>query len=160
MLVFVGIGLCASSLLINIIGLAIPYWVYASAGDVKQYSGLWSSCGSVGGNSVCVDIPDAFLDGAFKATRAMEILGMILILAALVCVLLKQFVIKDQALLPKIGACLAIVAGIFMIIGTIIYATRDGLDSSNLHAGFALCIIAGIIGIVAGVVVFMASKGD
>jgi hypothetical protein len=41
----------------------------------------------------------------------MEILGMLLILAALVCVLLKQFVIKDQALLPKIGAGLAIVAG-------------------------------------------------
>jgi hypothetical protein len=47
-----------------------------------------------------------------------------------------------------------------MIIGTIIYATQDGFESSNLHAGFALCIIAGIIGIVAGVVVFMASKGD
>jgi hypothetical protein len=41
----------------------------------------------------------------------MEILGMLLILAALVCVLFKQFVIKDQALLPKIGAGLAIVSG-------------------------------------------------
>jgi hypothetical protein len=51
------------------------------------------------------------IDGALKATGAMEILGMLLILAALVCVLLKQFVIKDQALLPKIAACLATVAG-------------------------------------------------
>jgi hypothetical protein len=56
MLVFVGIGLCAASLLINIIGLAIPYWVYASVGDSKYYQGLWSSCAPAGGNTDCNDI--------------------------------------------------------------------------------------------------------
>jgi hypothetical protein len=62
MLVFVGIGLCAASLLINIIGLAIPYWYYVSADDVKHSYGLWSYCASDGGNSVCcVDFPDYIL---------------------------------------------------------------------------------------------------
>ncbi|XP_053408555.1 uncharacterized protein LOC128559847 [Mercenaria mercenaria] len=161
MLSFVGIGLSAASLLFNIIGLAIPYWNYKSIGEFKSYIGLWSTCSpQLGGETVCKKIQDEGLDDAFKATRAMEILGMLLILAALVIVLLKQFVMKDKALLPKIAAGCAVFAGILMIIGTIIYATRDGTDSSTLHAGFALCIIAGVIGIVAGVVIFLGSKGD
>jgi hypothetical protein len=58
MLVFVGIGLCAASLLINIIGLAIPYWYYFTltiplVGERKIYLGLWSSCSSIGGNTEC-----------------------------------------------------------------------------------------------------------
>jgi hypothetical protein len=61
MLVFVGIVLSAASLLINIIGLAIPYWNYVSAGNLKHYYGLWSACTSAGGNSVCIDTPDAIL---------------------------------------------------------------------------------------------------
>ncbi|XP_045207417.2 uncharacterized protein LOC123559557 [Mercenaria mercenaria] len=157
MLAFVGIGLCAASLLLNIVGLAIPYWVYSSAGEIKSYSGLWSLCLSALGQTECAKIPDIALNDAYKATRAMEILGMLLILVALVVVLLKQFVMKDKALLPKLGAGCAIFAGILMIIGTIIFATMDGIESSNLHAGFALCIIAGVIGIAAGVVMFLAS---
>lgn len=168
----VGIGLAVASLVINIIGLAIPYWLYSSQSVAiltvtitsKTYQGLWSLCVSESGygqsSSTCVSIPDALLDDAYKATRAMEILGMLVILAAVVCVLLKQFHMKDQALLPKIGAICAFVAGILMIIGTIIFATRDYVNSSDLHAGFALCIIAGIIGIVAGVVIFLGSKAN
>ncbi|XP_045177032.1 uncharacterized protein LOC123537396 [Mercenaria mercenaria] len=157
MLAFVGIGLCAASLLLNIVGLAIPYWVYASVGDIKHYYGLWLRCASARGLTECAKIPDIVLNDAYKATRAMEILGMLLILAALVVVLLKQFVMKDKALLPKIGAGCAIFAGILMIIGTNIFATIDRTESSNLHAGFALCIVAGVIGIAAGVLMFLAS---
>lgn len=160
MLPFVAIGVCGASLLINIVGLAIPYWTYISAAGGKQNFGLWSYCVSQAGNSDCASLPDVAIDGALQAVRAMEILGMLLILAALVCAVLKQFVMKDKVLLPKIGSGCAIAAGILMIIGTIIYATRDGVESSNLHAGFALCIIAGIAGIVGGVVMFLGSKGE
>lgn len=161
MLPFVAIGVCGASLLFNIVGLAIPYWTYVSVGDVAAYSGLWTVCAPVAADeTVCTSFPSEGLDGAFKAVRAMEILGMLLILAALVCAVLKQFVMKDKVLLPKIGSGCAIAAGILMIIGTIIYATRDGVESSNLHAGFALCIIAGIAGIVGGVVMFLGSKGE
>lgn len=47
-----------------------------------------------------------------------------------------------------------------MILGTIIYATSAGLQASSLNAGFALCIIAGVIGIAAGIVTFLAFKGE
>ncbi|XP_053391518.1 uncharacterized protein LOC128554286 isoform X1 [Mercenaria mercenaria] len=169
MLPLIGLGLAAASLLINIIGLAIPYWLYNSGTSkifgrkvtAKAYQGLWSRCVSVSGggqsSSSCTSLSNEYLDDAYKATRAMEILGMLLILVALVVVLLKQFVMKDKAFLPKIGAGCAIFAGILMIIGTIIFATMDGIESSNLHAGFALCIIAGVKGIAAGVVMFLAS---
>ena len=61
MLVFVGIGLSAASLLFNIIGLAIPYWWYDSEDGISSYSGLWKVCGSGGGQSVCLDIPESIL---------------------------------------------------------------------------------------------------
>ena len=46
-----------------------------------------------------------------------------------------------------------------MIIGAIIYAAKvkEGLD---LHAGFALCIVAGVLAIVAGILYLIFKKND
>ena len=48
-----GIGLTAFSLLLNIVGLAIPYWYYGtvlvprpSNVAITVYLGLWQTCGS------------------------------------------------------------------------------------------------------------------
>ena len=46
-----GIGLTAFSLLLNIVGLAIPYWYYETAHldggwTRRAYFGLWETCGS------------------------------------------------------------------------------------------------------------------
>lgn len=46
--------------------------------------------------------------------------------------------------------------GIFMLIGTIIYATDSDYKDSDLelHAGFALVIVAGVFEIFGGIVLF------
>ena len=48
------------SLLANIVGLAIPFWLYDSVEihgiESKAYSGLWKACMSDGGQTSCVSI--------------------------------------------------------------------------------------------------------
>ena len=57
----VGIGLTAFSLLLNIAGLAIPYWYYGSVqlngASITVYFGLWQTCGSSILGSGCTSLP-------------------------------------------------------------------------------------------------------
>lgn len=52
-----------------------------------------------------------FSAGRLQAVRAMEILGMLVIAGALVCLVLKQFVMKDKAIIPKVGGGCGVAAG-------------------------------------------------
>ena len=55
---FIAIGVAGISLLSNIIGLAIPYWVYDRTSAVSL--GLWQSCVSDGGGMVCTSYGFSF----------------------------------------------------------------------------------------------------
>jgi hypothetical protein len=54
--------------------------------------------------------------------------------------------------------------GLFMIIGAIVFATNDdlkavaALTNSKLNAGFALCIVSGVLALPAGVVMFLVKE--
>ena len=50
------------------------------------------------------------------ATRAFEILGMLATIAAIVCGLLKMFVMKQNYTLTKVAGGLSIVAGTYLIL--------------------------------------------
>lgn len=157
--IIIAIVLCALSAIVDIIGLAIPYWCYVSGEGGSSYFGLWKSCLPVGGNSVCFSLTTG--TGTIAGTRALEILGMLLLFAALATALLKQFVLKDKPIILKIGAACAILGGVLMIVGTIVFATDSTLKfmrtsaGMKLHAGFALCIVAGIFAFPAGVVMLL-----
>ena len=47
-----------------------------------------------------------------------------------------------------------------MIIGAIIYAAKVKVEGLDLHAGFALCIVAGVLAIVAGILYLIFKKND
>lgn len=56
MLPFVAIGLCAASLLFNIIGLALPYWLkFGTLGYSTTY-GLWTQCAEAPTGKICVSL--------------------------------------------------------------------------------------------------------
>ncbi|XP_045208523.1 uncharacterized protein LOC123560394 [Mercenaria mercenaria] len=153
MLGIIAIILSALSAILDIAGLAVPYWYSGTVLSLKAHFGLWKSCAS----SICASIPDA--PGALNGTRACEILGMLLLFAALAAAVLKQFVMKDKPILTKLGGGCAIFGGVLMIIGTIIFATDSSLKllgtGMHLHAGFGLCIVAGILALPAGIVMFL-----
>ncbi|XP_052254342.1 uncharacterized protein LOC127860355 [Dreissena polymorpha] len=150
-----GLVLSGLSAILDTAGLAIPYWSYLSLGKSTVNSGLWSYCSSSGDVSACVTIATA--SGTLAGVRAMVVLGLLLMIGAVVCFLLQKFMMKDKVILTKVAAGLAILAGIFMLIGPVIYATSKELkvEGSSLHAGFALCIVAAVLGIAGGVCMFI-----
>lgn len=155
------------SVVLDIVGLAIPYWLYGIDDDDGSifYVGLWESCGR-GADipEICMSFPGD-VPGAIVATRALELSGMSLLVLALAVTLLKQFVFKDKIILAKVGSVWAVVAGLLMIIGTIVFATDSTIRTAghmsaslglklNLHAGFGLCIVAGVLALLSGIFMF------
>lgn len=146
------------STLLDIVGLAIPYWYHGNVNGVSVYFGLWTTCGA----GMCASYAE--VPTAISATRALEILGMLLLMATFVSAVLKQFVMKDKLFLTKIGAACAILGGLFMIIGAIVFATNGDLKAvaalanMKLNAGFALCIVSGVLALPAGVVMFLVKE--
>ena len=138
-----GFILTGVSFLIHFIGFATPYWIYISSGNVKSYQGLWQGCLSVLGKTQCARLicGDA-CPGAFKIAQAMATLGFLVLLAAVIIVALKMFVIKDKPILRSIGVCCCFIGGTCALIGTIAYGTIDDIKVKNLSFSFAFCIIA------------------
>ncbi|VDI57964.1 Hypothetical predicted protein, partial [Mytilus galloprovincialis] len=116
------------------------------------HSGLWQACQSTTCISGCgvVRCPTAL-----KGTQALETLAFIILMAAVVLVAVQIFVMKDKDIMKKAGAVCCIVAGVFAIIGVIVYATQKGFPISTLHFSFAFCVIAAVGGIVAGVLLII-----
>ncbi|VDI57965.1 Hypothetical predicted protein [Mytilus galloprovincialis] len=136
------------SFVLQLIGFATPYWMYAKRGNIASHYGLWQTCFPTCGKFDCGVIE---CSSALKGTQALETLAFIILLAAVVLVAVQLFVINDKDILKKAGALCCIVAGVFALIGVIVYATQNGVQTSNLHFSFAFCIIAAVGGFVAGV---------
>lgn len=158
----IGIGIGCIALLLSIIGLAIPYWYSYDSSlfgiAYSVHSGLWQLCTEVRGFTTCRYYKESSLSDAFRAVRALEILGMLFMIGALICAILKQFVMKTQKSLAKVAGGVAILAGVLMIAGIIVYATLVNVE--RLHAGFGLCIVAGVFAIAAGAVMLAAGNKE
>jgi cytochrome bd-type quinol oxidase subunit 2 len=94
----------------------------------------------------------------------LEILGVILLAAAIGSYLLKVLVMKTQGLLHVVASILAGVAGILMIVGCILFGTsyeKDNFSHNNmdLHAGFYLCVVAGV-GSLVSAVLYIIDRDD
>lgn len=155
----VGVVLSGLAFVLGIVGMAIPYWIYASANGKFQSEGLWQLCGSTSsGGSVCISFP--VVPSWVAAVRAMSILGFLFIGGAGCCAFLKLFVMKNQASFAKLAGICALASGVFFLIGAIVYGVKinDTVGPNNLFAGFGLVIVAGIIALVSGVVYFIADQ--
>lgn len=151
------------SLVADVVGLAIPYWLYYSVGDSKTYSGLWKACDDIHGNTKCNSIKNTFgfseIPVSLKVTQAMDLLGAILIAIAVVCALLQRCRMPNQTKLYKLAAFLSILAGLAMVVGCIVYATKfrknavvhAATKDAKFHAGFSLCASGGGLAIIAGI---------
>ncbi|KAK3605301.1 hypothetical protein CHS0354_003944 [Potamilus streckersoni] len=169
---YAALGCTCASLVFSIISIALPYWQFSEIGvggfSVKYYSGLWSYCKeqtSFGkSESKCTSFEE--VQDFFKATRALEILGLLLVVSAGAIGALKLFVMKENELFVQIAGGLAVAAGVFMITGAIIYAAKTQNQESTLltsqpglHAGFALAIVSGVISFISSGL-FFASKSN
>ncbi|XP_045190965.2 uncharacterized protein LOC123547775 [Mercenaria mercenaria] len=153
------IGLCVTglALILNIVGVAIPYWFYSGSiqgvPGTSIYFGLWKSCvaniqlsissimpQSVHGPviSMCNSVDDIegfLLPSEFKATRALEILAILATAATAVVVCLKMFVRKNDNRLLYAASPIQFIAGLLMIIGAIVFVA-DNKAKKAIDSGF------------------------
>lgn len=152
---FIGIGLGGFALLLNIVGVAIPYWWVIGSTN----NGLFRSCVDLGGTTVCAEtLLDDFFDW-WKATQAMMILSILAMGAGMVLALLFASLLKEKQIVA-LGAAFMMFAGTGLgLIGIIIFGakTLELYDTTEpLHAGFGLCIVAAILALPAAIAVFVA----
>ncbi|XP_063408334.1 uncharacterized protein LOC134691704 [Mytilus trossulus] len=152
----------AVSLIFHIIGFSTTYWYKElTPGVGVVHLGLWKSCGPILGVEKCFDIADATVHNShIIATEVLECLALGAFLAAMACAFLKMFILTEQGMLFVLTGLLNLMAGVFALIGVIVFATTSSggfaMDSSNLHYSFGLCIVGGIGGVFSGMVFLLA----
>ena len=118
----------------------------------KVYFGLWKYCLSSSSISTCVST-GAIAD--LTLTKAVECISFILFVAAVVCLTIRMFALKDKDILIMVASGLCIAAGVFALIGVVIIGVNEKYKD-NLNFSFAVCVIGGIAGIIAGAVPVVA----
>ncbi|KAL4239572.1 Peroxisomal membrane protein pmp22 [Mactra antiquata] len=163
-----GVGVTGVALLFSILACALPLWTISDLPcDGCTEIGLWRYCITSLGVETCDDVDedlvgsDTFDD--VKVIRAMLLLGIILTVPAIVCGLLVLFVLKDKKILFFVAGGIAILAGLFKMVGFAHY-TEEIYDSDNdttsLGAAYALCIVAWLLAWIAGALFIVAKIMD
>ncbi|VDI04486.1 Hypothetical predicted protein [Mytilus galloprovincialis] len=143
----------AGSLILHIVGFSTTYWLKKNVDRNSFFHlGLWKSCQVSGENEHCDYIKDQ--NARFKASEAMECLALLAFVAAMVCAILKMFVLKNQRMLFVVTGLLNLLAGGCALVGVIVFASMK-LDG-HFHYSFGLCIVGGIGGVFSGIIFILA----
>ncbi|KAH3703209.1 uncharacterized protein LOC127859340 isoform X3 [Dreissena polymorpha] len=145
--------LLIAAFIIQVLALAIPYWFSLDAGNYETYGSLFRICSESPGYKLCVNVENA--TSWWEATQAFEVIGILLIIAALILTIVVVFVKSDMKILKLVAWILSFCACGFIIVGIIIYGAKSYLVFAEYSGAFALAIIAGIIMAVAGILGLM-----
>ncbi|KAH3733390.1 uncharacterized protein LOC127851491 [Dreissena polymorpha] len=172
----IAVVLSVIACVINIIGLAIPYWRTCSM-KLKEFDfsvgsnyGLWIFCGYVDAPNrsfrTCsaYDHPEitSSTNGILQA-RYIELVASILVVCSTIMGLVQTVSHTPKVLYTKPSGVMCIIAGILALVGCIVFATTNiqlqvSTYACHYHAGFALCIVAGVMSLVSGVLYMLARK--
>ncbi|KAL4229493.1 hypothetical protein ACF0H5_012533 [Mactra antiquata] len=134
---------------IQILGVALPYWYAEDFGSASYNGGLFRSCNEVLNKKKCSSIKNPA--DWFAATQAFELIGLFLIIGALVLTIVVVFVKNDMKILKLVAWILSFCAFGFIIIGIIIYGAEATHLLKEYSGAFAITIIAGLVCLAAGV---------
>ncbi|XP_060591210.1 uncharacterized protein LOC132746150 [Ruditapes philippinarum] len=145
----VGFILIIVALVIQILAVALPYWYSKEvANNYDVYGGLFRGCAEAGNTKACNNVKNP--TDWWAATQAFEIIGLLILVAALILCIIVLFV-KDMKILKMVNFILCFCSCGFIIIGVIIYGAESEGWLAEYSGAFALAIIAGIVALVAGV---------
>ncbi|GAB1608415.1 uncharacterized protein LOC115213003 [Argonauta hians] len=147
--VFLSLGL-----LLFVIGFASPHW----ADYDEQHTGLWKGyfCYITG----CKDVTRIHTNNPdwFKATQALETLGLIALLLAFIILFLYMCVESCRGRNALMAVMISIFAGVaFIIIGVIIFSTKN--HSFTIGWSMGVAIAGAVFSFIAGVMVVMGYLG-
>lgn len=158
---FVGMVLCSVALVAGIVAVAINMWETAEFAGTSRKNGLWKSCVA----DTCVDINLDDFDSEWKssvqALRALVIIGILVMAAAIACAVLWLFVMKENAMLILIGGVAAAIGGVMFLAAMAVFVAKVKTESFDLSAGFAIDIVGWILAWAgAGVLIFSKVKAE
>ncbi|VDI02619.1 Hypothetical predicted protein [Mytilus galloprovincialis] len=146
--------------LFDLIGFATPNYITVDVGSVEINAGLWKTCTTALGNTVCVDISGTIEDKDwFRACRAMSIFGFISLLVAAVLTGLKLFLLRElkPIFFAAIGTTFA--GAFFILVANSIYAANSddvsGGNTSNYGFSYGLSLTAMCIAVASGIIMIV-----
>ncbi|XP_048728627.1 uncharacterized protein LOC125646415 [Ostrea edulis] len=138
------------ALLLNVIGMGTPYWVYEASVGSTIYAGLWQYCRQVLYTIIpCKDINEFPGMKWVKMVQALMILSVMCFGGGFICLTLKIWVLKDRKEILH-AVLLSTFAGAFLTLVAISRAAdmkeRYLGDTYTLHFSFAFCILGMLLG--------------
>ncbi|XP_061188435.1 uncharacterized protein LOC133196582 [Saccostrea echinata] len=145
------------ALILDVIGVATPYWFYAEKNGVKIYGGLWKSCLDISGSeeSKCnkyEDVPDWL-----KAVRGFGFLGILVSTLALTSASLK-ICLKDRVSLLIIAIILSFISALCSVVSIAVFARKYPnlviemiRNDLNFNFSFIFCALFIVLSAFAGI---------
>ncbi|KAK3578935.1 hypothetical protein CHS0354_035567 [Potamilus streckersoni] len=163
-MIFAGAACGAVSLILGIAAIAVPKWLVFDMGVAQVSYGLWRACASVSvaGEVLCGSYDQT--PGWIIATSAIEVAGICETLFAVLLAFLHISIAKNSKAAGKIPGPSAIVGGVIIIVGAIIWAAKyknePVLALCSLSVGFFLAIVSAILSIIAGILLFLGWRAE
>ncbi|CAH1251575.1 CLDN7 [Branchiostoma lanceolatum] len=129
-----GVGSSLLGCVLYVVGIATTAWLSEGHEGQKIDAGLWLTCLTQSGVTICSAYPGiGDLTGAFNATRAFAVIGLLLLLlgTAVACFAAK----KNSNKLKIVGGALIVAAGICGVMAAAIYT---GNSQTNTAPGFSV----------------------
>ncbi|XP_045182931.1 uncharacterized protein LOC123541471 [Mercenaria mercenaria] len=175
MLAVIGIALNGLALILEVVGVIIPYWfiwstsVHGLTASIKF--GLWKCCTEVPLlDSECTSLEDIIhpISNQIRVTRGLEILSVLTTAMAGALAFLRVVTRKDNRRFVLAAGINAGIAGLLAIVGAVVFAVDNqvekyleehafkGQTNLKLHSGFGLCIVSGILSFITAVLYILA----
>ncbi|XP_052686875.1 peripheral myelin protein 22-like [Crassostrea angulata] len=148
-----GLFLLILGLVIDVIGVASPYWILADEDGVKVNGGLWQMCTSASDVSECSDFTK--VQDWLKAVRGFGILGILLLLIAVLTAFVR-ICMKDRTCVLVFTIVLSFMAAVCIVISVSVFGKKYNTIVKNssifsFHYAFVSCILSIIISVIAGI---------
>ncbi|KAL3891613.1 hypothetical protein ACJMK2_003868 [Sinanodonta woodiana] len=164
----VGLICCCFSLILTVVSTALPYWYQYTERDTEFFfvvsSGLWMFCSKrykeVEANCrEITDVPEYFL-----AVRALVLMGLFIVAIANILGFVGIFVTRQRKNIFLTAGVISISAGICMLTGAFVFVGRTNYlahgEFVQYLAGFPLTLVAGVAGIIAGILFICARPSE
>ncbi|XP_062598711.1 uncharacterized protein LOC134260143 [Saccostrea cucullata] len=143
-----------TALILDVIGVAAPYWIYGETSEGNYNCGLWKFCYSstLIKSSRCSEYPD--VEDWVKAVRAFGLLGIFTSAIALVSAILK-IRLNDRVLVLIMAIIFSFISAVCNIVSIAVFAEKYHEWGKNIFFkfsfAFAFCAVSIVLSAIAGI---------
>ncbi|XP_061188426.1 uncharacterized protein LOC133196570 [Saccostrea echinata] len=148
-----------TALILDVIGVAAPYWIYGETSGLKVNAGLWKECATadIFGQKIskCTEYGEGPVLDWLKAVRAFGLLGIFISTIAIISAILK-IRLKDRVFVLIIAIILSFISAVCTIVSIAVYAGKyHELEKDDSFVkfsfAFAFCAVSIVLSVIAGI---------